>query len=184
MFSNIKRFMCGYIKQFYLAYIHSTALPAMIVCIVAWKLSLRSLCNDNSQCWKNEKGKKTHTHKQLPSCSRQSTVFSAQFGSFSIVVLLQFLFIIFNGCFVRRLTFYCYLMKWVWSVFCWLCSCAVLCCVFTRTLFAPSSLNCCIEHHRQQQQQQQHCRCRRQSRDILQWLHKMYSCMCICTSFK
>lgn len=27
---------------------------------------------------------------------------------------LHFSFIIFNGCFVRRLTFYCYLMKWVW----------------------------------------------------------------------
>lgn len=117
--SNIKRFMLD-ISSVYSVYVTwYTVQPAMIVCIVAWKLSLRSLCNDNSHCWKRRRKK----HNCLLAAASPLSFFT-QFCSFSIV-LLQFLFIIFNGCFVRRLTFYCYLMKWVWLVFCSLNGCAV-----------------------------------------------------------
>lgn len=66
-----------------------------------WKLSFRSLCNDSAE-WEKC---------LLIAASFACVCVCVYF--FSFISFLHFSFIIFNGCFVRRLTFYCYLMKWV-----------------------------------------------------------------------
>lgn len=70
-----------------------------------WKLSFRSLCNDSCVQW---------VKCLLTAASFVLFPFPLYPLLFFIALFLHFSFIIFNGCFVRRLTFYCYLMKWVW----------------------------------------------------------------------
>lgn len=70
-----------------------------------WKLSFRSLCNDSCFQW---------VKCLLTADSFVLFPFPLYPLLFLIALFLHFSFIIFNGCFVRRLTFYCYLMKWVW----------------------------------------------------------------------
>lgn len=115
-----------------------------------WKLSFRSLCNDSCVQW---------VKCLLTAASFVLFPFPLYPLLFFIALFLHFSFIIFNGCFVRRLTFYCYLMKWVWFTSWYI--------YLVRTLNVGTSNT--------------HTHTPAQWRDIAKRPYKMCLCMCICT---